>query len=217
MEVQTVTVFWQYYVAILLLLGAPVDVQINREMGLPNWYHPGELPEAREALEMMQLAAEEEGIRLSIFSGYRSYQDQREVYLREGANFGSIADNYSARPGYSEHQLGTAFDVVWTGRSLNPYDHRNRILFDWLEQNAHVYGFVMSYPLKSLPVWPYSNRFVPYITDFIYEPWHIRYVGPALAQMMYAEGYLDPESEIVPQDFYATWNWSVVEPVEHEP
>lgn len=217
MEVTSLALLWQYFVVIMLLLGAPLDTQVNRQTGLPSWYDPGKSSEAREALEQMQAAAEADGIRLSIFSDYRSYHDQRQVYAREDAHYGSAAENYSARPGFSEHQLGTAYDVAWTGMNLNPYDHRNQLLYDWLEQNAHTFGFVMSYPLKSLPVWPYSNRFEPHITDFIYEPWHIRYVGLELAQRMYAAGYLDPASEVVPQDFYFTWDWSVIEHSEMEP
>jgi D-alanyl-D-alanine carboxypeptidase len=209
--------FWQYYVVVLLLLGAPMDIQVNRQVGLPVWYDPGESADAHDALTDMQLAAEEDGVRLSIFSGYRSYHDQRQVYAREDAQYGPLADIYSARPGFSEHQLGTAYDVVWTGMNLNAYDDRNQLLFDWVEQNAHIYGFVISYPLKSRPNWPYSNRFEPYITDFIYEPWHIRYVGQDLAFKMYEAGYLDPDSEIVPQDYYALWEWSVSEYLESEP
>lgn len=208
---------WQYYIVILLLLGAPIDVQVDRSIGLPFWYQPGQSIEAQEALERMQLTAEQEGIRLSIFSGYRSYDSQRLVYSREDIKFGAAADNYSARPGYSEHQLGTAYDVVWTGMDLNPYDDRNRMLFDWLENNAHQYGFVISYPLKNQPTWPYSNRFQPIITDFIYEPWHIRFVGRDLAQEMYDAGYLDPRSHVVPQDFYSLWDWSVIDQDEVDP
>jgi D-alanyl-D-alanine carboxypeptidase len=217
MEVSHLALFWQYYVVIMLLFGAPLDAQVNREVGLPVWYQPGQSVEAQAALEQMQAAAMEDGIRLSVFSGFRSYEDQQQVFWREDANHGSVADNYSARPGYSEHQLGTSYDVVWTGRDLNPRDDLNRLLFDWLENNAHQFGFIMSYPLKHMPTWPYSNRFLPYITDFIYEPWHIRYVGPALAQTMFEAGYLDPESLVVPQDFYTLWKWSVVESSEAAP
>jgi D-alanyl-D-alanine carboxypeptidase len=208
---------WQYYVVILLLLGAPIDVQINRQVGLPVWYLPGESVEARAALEQMQAAAMEDGIRLSVYSGYRSYEEQREVFWREDAYHGSIADHYSARPGYSEHQLGTAYDVVWTGRDLNPTDDLNRLLYQWLESNAGQFGFIISYPLKHRPTWPYSNRFLPYLTDFIYEPWHIRYVGPDVARTMLEAGYLDPDSQVVPQDFYSLWKFSVVESSEALP
>lgn len=210
MEVVHLLFAWQYYVVILLLIGAPMDVQVNREVGLPFWYQPGESVEARAALEEMQAAAMDDGVRLSVFSGYRSFNDQRQVFFREGAFHGTVAQIYSARPGYSEHQLGTAFDVAWTGRDLSPGDELNRRLYAWLESNAHRFGFIISYPLKNRPTWPYSNRFLPYITDFIYEPWHLRYIGPELAQRMVEAGYLDPDSRVVPQDFYALWKWSVM-------
>jgi hypothetical protein len=64
---------------------------------------------------------------------------------------------------------------------------------------------VLSYPLKTIQVWPYDNRIYPLDGEFIYEPWHIRYVGVDLAQEMVEAGYLDPQSAVIPQDFYQIW------------
>ena len=36
----------------------------------------------------------------------------------------------------------------------------------WLEENAHLYGFIIRYPKGK------TN-----ITGYIYEPWHVRYLG----------------------------------------
>jgi D-alanyl-D-alanine carboxypeptidase len=110
-----------------------------------------------------------------------------------------------ALPGHSEHQLGTALDVVWPGLKVSTKDDRNEMLFRWLEDNAHLYGFVLSYPMKGVEGWPYDNRIYPEVTDFIHEPWHIRYVGVELAEMIYQAGYLDPNSQTLAQDFYQPW------------
>ena len=110
-----------------------------------------------------------------------------------------------AHPGHSEHQLGTVLDVVWPGLKPATKDERNEMLFRWLEENAHLYGFVLSFPMKVVEDWPYDNRIYPEVTEFIHEPWHIRYVGEELAQKIYQADYLDPNSPTLPQDFYQPW------------
>ena len=69
--------------------------------------------DAAAALETMFAAAKEDGISLSIVSGYRSYSKQSSIYSRKKASVGQKeADRVSARPGTSEHQLGLAMDVA---------------------------------------------------------------------------------------------------------
>lgn len=194
-----------YYVVIRMMLGAPLDTLVDRDHGLPSWYDPGLNVEAVQAWEMLHEAAVRDEIELDIFSGYRDYAYQIQVYRQEVARREDNADLYVAMPGHSEHQLGTAFDVVWPGVALGALDPRNELLYAWLEDHSHQYGFVLSYPLKSIDVWPFSNRFLPVITEYIYEPWHIRFVGLDLAQMVYEAGYLDPNSTILPQDFFSAW------------
>ena len=195
----------QLLVVLLLLLGAPLDTLIDREHDLPSWYAPGVDVEALDAWESLQTAAGNGGVKLIIVSGYRSFEHQREVYEREVQRQGVQADLYSARPGHSEHQLGTALDVAWPGVKMGIYDPRNEIIYSWLEANAHLFGFVLSFPYKESDAWPYHNRSTPVFTEYIYEPWHIRYVGVDLAQRIYDAGYLDPISQAIPQDFYRPW------------
>lgn len=196
---------FQLLVVLKLLLGAPLNVLVDGAHQLPAWYAPGLNDEAVAALENMQTLAESEGIKLSIFSAYRSFDEQTEVFARE-ENVNSDQTGFTvATAGYSEHQLGTTFDVVWPGLLPESKDLRNESLYGWMENRAHQFGFVLSYPLRTDPTWPYSNRFVPLITEFIYEPWHIRYVGFDLAREIHRSGYLDPTSRILPQEFYEPW------------
>jgi D-alanyl-D-alanine carboxypeptidase len=188
-----------------LLIGPPLDVLVDREHGLPTWHNPGLQQEAFEAWDDLFHAGEDDGLKLSIFSDYRSFEDQESVFSREIITYGDRADLFAARPGHSEHQLGTVFDVTWPGIPLGSTDPRNKKLYSWLEMNAHLYGFVLSYPYKEAEDWPFSNRLLPLVTDYINEPWHIRFVGPELAALIYEAGYLDPRSSLLPQEFFSPW------------
>jgi len=194
-----------FFVVLKLLLGPPLDVLIDLEHDLPPSYDPGLNAAASIAMEELQAAALEDGVNVQVFSDYRSYTYQEEVFARESAAGNSSPEYFSAPAGYSEHQLGTAFDVVWPGVVMGANDPRNDLLYAWLEDNAHRFGFVLSYPLKQSESWPYSNRFMPLVTAYIYEPWHLRFVGVELATTIFDAGYTDPKSPVLPQDFYQTW------------
>lgn len=43
--------------------------------------------------------------------------------------------------------------------------------FEWLKEHAHDYGFILSYPKGN--------------EHYMYEPWHWRFVGVALATSLY--------------------------------
>ena len=68
--------------------------------------------EAAKALTGMLADAKAAGFVVGPYSGYRSYTTQVNVYNSEvKANGQKVADNESARPGYSEHQTGWAVDL----------------------------------------------------------------------------------------------------------
>lgn len=127
--------------------------------------------EAADALELLVQAAQADGVDIDVDSGYRSYQTQHNLFYRYAGNDGVLAaERYSARPGQSEHQLGTAVDFGGTKKNYTS------AYFDtapgtWLYHNAHNFGFALSYPRDSEE-----------ITGYIYEPWHYRYIGVELAQ-----------------------------------
>jgi len=195
----------ELYIVLHMLMGAPLDTLVDARNPLPRWFDPGPHPDAVSAVEDLISGASDSGIKATIYSGYRSYSRQSVVVDREWSVRPSTAKYYSAPPGYSEHQLGTAFDLVWPGLKVEHSDPRNERLYLWLEENAHHYGFVLSYPFKEIEEWPYNNRWSPQVTEFIYEPWHIRFVGISLAEEIYAAGYLDPQKSVLPQDFYHPW------------
>ena len=80
-----------------------------------------------------------------VYSGYRSYEYQEQLYNNYVAREGKeAADTYSARPGYSEHQTGLAFDLLdTTGNLLDGEENKDAIA--WLHTHAHEYGFIIRF------------------------------------------------------------------------
>lgn len=131
-------------------------------------------PEAADALEELFDAAEREGIILYATSGFRSYSTQKAIFERKLEKMSEKAANASvAKPGYSEHQTGLAMDVEGhssLGEGLVA-DFGETPEGIWLAENCHEYGYIIRYPKGK------TN-----ITGYVYEPWHIRYVGKAAAK-----------------------------------
>ena len=114
----------------------------------------------------MKYDAKQEDITLWIVSGFRSYQSQQSIFANYATSYGETeANRFSARPGQSEHQTGLAFDINLLSESFGATKEGI-----WLAQNCHRYGFIIRYPKGK-----------EYITGYIYEPWHIRYVGQDVA------------------------------------
>lgn len=123
-----------------------------------------------DALAVMAEAALADGVKLNVDSGYRSYQTQYDLFYRYVKRDGVFkAETYSARPGQSEHQLGTAVDFGGTNRDYSD-GFADTAQGKWLLANAHKYGFALSYPKGKQE-----------ITGYKYEPWHYRYIGVELA------------------------------------
>lgn len=146
----------------------------NKTYSLPSSYAPGGLLDIFSSnFNKMRDDALKEGINLEIISGYRSYADQAYIYNNYVlSDSKSNADTYSARAGHSEHQTGLAADI----NSLNTnfiYTKEGM----WLNNNCHKYGFIIRYPEGKASV-----------TGYMYEPWHIRYVGTPLAAELYNNG-----------------------------
>ena len=59
----------------------------------------------------MKADAEKEGLNLYIGSDFRDYAYQVKIYNNYNDLYGwEMADTFSARPGYSEHQTGLTID-----------------------------------------------------------------------------------------------------------
>jgi D-alanyl-D-alanine carboxypeptidase len=122
-------------------------------------------------LEDLLDAAKDDGINLTVVSGYRSFDKQKVLKGAYTVTYGTGANAFSADQGYSEHQLGTALDFSTkeTGGALDGF--QNTTAYDWLADNAYKYGFILSYP--------------PNNTYYEYEPWHWRFVGKDLADYLH--------------------------------
>ena len=153
---------------------------VNKKNPLPPTYNKGEDPNAKAAFEKMAAAAKNEGFELVAFSGFRSYEYQQTLYDRYVSRDGKdAADRYSARPGYSEHQSGLAFDVGEKGKEdLWLTDAFGETAAGkWLVNNAHKYGFILRYPKGTED-----------ITGYMYESWHFRYLEGDTATKVYKAG-----------------------------
>ena len=143
------------------------DIIVNKKHALPSTYAPGEDPTAGQQVRALIHRMQELGYPISdSYSGYRSYDYQTELYNNYVAREGqAAADTYSARPGYSEHQTGLAFDILDShGNLLDGPEYQDAI--HWLHTHAHEYGFIIRFqPGKEA------------ITGYQAEAWHLRYVG----------------------------------------
>lgn len=176
--------------------GDDLLVLINKKIRLPSNYAPGDLAsvvgsvaavpgsslrkEAALALIEMINSAKSEGKNLSVVSAFRSYSQQVGVFNGWVALAGSKnAESFSAKPGHSQHQLGTAVDLGVNGQTNFNESFGQTAEGVWLSQNAYKYGFVLSYPKGKEAVTGYS-----------YEPWHYRYIGKENAQKMIGSGLI---------------------------
>ena len=139
-------------------------VVANKHYPMSKDYYPGENATAKAAFLKLIAQMKEEGYAISDnYSGFRSYATQAQLYQsyvnQEGQ---AAADRYSARPGYSEHQTGLAFDVIGTDGQLV----EDSSAAQWLLEHAPDYGFVVRYP-----------RGKESVTGYMHEEWHLRYIG----------------------------------------
>lgn len=159
-------------------LGRVLDL-VDKAHALPADYEPADLvslngyPLARARADLrlrepvmasvlaMDAEARAAGLKLAYGSSYRSYAYQEEVYARHLRQLGAAAaDRVSARPGHSQHQLGTAIDFspIETSFGATPEGR-------WLAESAWRFGFSLSYP-----------QGYEAITGYDFEPWHYRYI-----------------------------------------
>jgi len=171
------------------VLAEPSDTLalVNKNNSLPSNYIPANLvvpkvpfpftefhekklmrEDAARALERLFTQAKEENINLYATSGYRSYERQKAIFTSKSMRYGlERANQFSAKPGESEHQTGLAMDV--TSPKVNfllSQSFGETKEGRWLKENASKFGFIIRYPQGKEDV-----------TGYQYEPWHLRYVG----------------------------------------
>lgn len=164
-----------------------LDVIVNKYYKLDKDYEPEDLTvinskfasgtqklrkEAADKFEEMASDMLKENLKIYAGSTYRSYSYQEGLYNRYVKKDGfKEAETYSARAGCSEHQLGLAVDIVngkWNYLSEGDKE------YTWLINNSYKYGFILRYPHES-----------EYITGYVFEDWHFRYLGIELATKVY--------------------------------
>ncbi len=107
-----------------------------------------------------------------IISGYRTSEQQQELYDADLESTGEDASTLVAKPGYSEHETGYAMDFsLFDGENSADYDGTGE--YSWINENCAHYGFVLRYPEEKTE-----------ITEIRYESWHYRYVGQPHAYYM---------------------------------
>lgn len=132
--------------------------------------------EAAAAFDQMREAANAAGLKLMACSAYRSVERQTELYnaeVQKWLNQGYTQEDAEAKavtvvmiPGCSEHNTGLAVDVGSVSNQRVELDFEGEPEFEWLQQHAAEYGFILRYPEDKQA-----------ITGVTYEPWHYRYVG----------------------------------------
>ena len=143
---------------------------VNREFDLPEDYGDGLDSAAYSAYLKMKKAS---GYDMEIVSGFRSYQKQKETFAYwESIDGYEKASRYSAQPGHSEHQTGLAMDITSLSQSYGKTPEGK-----WLAAHCWEYGFLLRYPKNSES-----------ITGYIYEPWHVRYLGKSTAKLLHDSG-----------------------------
>ncbi len=159
-------------------------ILVDTQVALPAGYGPPDLHNISEAgfpftdglalrgfvmddLSAMRDGAVANGTPIRILAAYRSYPSQQDLYARRVDELGvSEAGSRVARPGHSEHQLGTTIDVTSEGATDVDQSWGASPAGQWIASHAHEYGFILSYP----------NGAAEH-TCFDFEPWHLRYVG----------------------------------------
>jgi zinc D-Ala-D-Ala carboxypeptidase len=168
-------------------------IVVDTKFQLPSTFEPPDLVDVKAAgfdtgdkvrqiivddLAALRKAAAANGTPLGLISAYRSYSYQKGLYDRAVAKEGDAkARQGTARPGHSEHQLGTAVDLLAAGSQNLVPAFGDTATGKWLAANAATYGFVISYP--DVPIDQACYEF---------EPWHLRYVGRDRAPTIASSG-----------------------------
>lgn len=166
-------------------------ILVNRDYCIPSDYEPelmelnnGEKIDVRIYPDLQQMFNDMRSLDIYpvVTAGYRTEEEQQRIMENYVADF--LAQGYSekeaeelaadwvALPGTSEHELGLAVDIN-PDATLSTADQ----VYDYLADNAHLYGFILRYPPDKTDITGISN-----------EPWHYRYVGKDAAAEIYESG-----------------------------
>lgn len=151
-----------------------VPADLETMSGVPGGAGQQMRREAAAAMTRMYEDANGAGASFRILTAYRSYGFQQGIYGVDARTWGTAeADRRVARPGYSEHQTGLAADINDVPANTLKQTFGASAAGSWVREHAHEYGFIVSYPEGAEAV-----------TGYVYEPWHLRYVGEDVARDM---------------------------------
>lgn len=170
-------------------------ILVNKNYFLDETYKPHDLVLAKDAYQLindesryylrkaayeayleLQQEAKKHDLYIYLSNGYRSYQKQEKIYNDYLLNGGN-ADLYSARPGYSEHQTGLALDITCAANNfLLTESFALTAEGQFVKENAYRFGFIIRYPKDK-----------EHLTGYMYEPWHLRYVGKEVAKIIHEQ------------------------------
>jgi len=166
----------------------PNPLLVNTFYRLPDGFVPHELvpvnnandhllatPETVEAFRNFRTTARANDLDLTAISAYRTATRQAELWANQNYQDGAVA-----RPHHSEHQTGRALDLWGPGGLLDASGPTQT--GRWVADNAHLHGFIVRYRADTT-----------HITGYIYEPWHITYVGLEISMYMHENGILSLE------------------------
>ncbi len=125
-------------------------------------------PEAASQWKKLFAKSEEEGLRIYLVDSFRTESDQQWLFDYNYSINPDWALRYVAFPRSSEHEMGLALDISYN-ESL-PENFYSTPIGEFLDRNAHKYGFILRYPEGKSA-----------ITGISPESWHYRYVGVELA------------------------------------
>ena len=144
----------------------------------------------KAAFGQMKADAAKEDLNLYIGSDFRDYAYQVKIYNNYNDLYGwEMADTFSARPGYSEHQTGLTIDCNTIDDAFGETAEAA-----WLAEHCADYGFIIRFPDGK------EN-----ITGYQYEPWHIRYVGVDTAKEIMSQGLTLEEYLGVQSEYAGPW------------
>lgn len=162
----------------------PVDfepAEVTAPANMPHTVDGRLQPAASDALTALVAAAAAEGAgSIGLNSAYRSYDVQTRTYNGYVGSMGrEQADLQSARPGFSEHQTGLATDITACNSGCAAIESFGGTPQSaWVAANAWRFGFIVRY----------EDGYTP-ITGYEWEAWHLRYIGPELAQVYHDGGF----------------------------
>lgn len=151
----------------------------NNENNFHNYIDPNLKPELaleiKPYVDNLLKEAWKNDMFIIVDSGYRSYEYQEQVLKSLIEKKGKEAYKLVALPGSSEHQTGLAMDIAYMKNGIYSDDVKDGDKeVEWMKKNSYKYGFILRYPKGKEE-----------ITGYNYEPWHYRFVGIYLANILY--------------------------------